>query len=135
MLCLGGRIAEYQQSVASWKDRVDWLGQSPLYRELVRIGGEPIVFGWMIFPGLKDLTVLVEDFKDRSIFMSMYNDIDWGQKDNEGSCKRNSSSVANMPKKFLSEIWSFLGPGCEENGTVRSPISQMVHDGTKSPKK
>ena len=49
VLCLGGRIAEYPQSVVSWKDRIDWFMQSPQYREDT-IDGEPVVFEWKHFP-------------------------------------------------------------------------------------
>ena len=55
-----------------------------------------------------------EDFKHRIIFMSMYNDIHWGQKGNQESCKRNSSDIAEHAEKFPRRHWSFLGPGSEE---------------------
>ena len=40
--CLGRRIAEYPRSVVSWKDRIVWFTQSPEYRELDNIDGEPV---------------------------------------------------------------------------------------------
>ena len=58
--------------------------------------------------------ILPESFKDRIIFMSIYNDIDWDRKGNEESCERNSSSVAKYARKFPKGHWSFLGPGSEE---------------------
>ena len=90
VLRLGGRIAEYPQSVTSWTDKIEWLVESIPHRELDRIDGEPVVFEWKIIPGLttlkllrevhnmmeKKLNVLPRDFKDRIIFMSMYSDID-----------------------------------------------------------
>ena len=42
VLCLGRRIAEYPRSVVSWKDRIVWFTQSPEYRELDNIDGEPV---------------------------------------------------------------------------------------------
>ena len=48
----------------------------------------------------EELKVQPKDFKDRIIFMSMYNDIDWNPKDNEDISKRNSSSVAEYAKDF-----------------------------------
>ena len=77
-------------------NRIDWFTQSPTYREQP----EPVVFEWKIFPGHTTLKLFrevqnmvekdhiqPEDFKDRIIFMSMYNDIVWGQKGNENICK------------------------------------------------
>ena len=65
------------------------------------------MFEWKIFPGHTTLTQLQkvqnmmekdnsqpESFKDRIIFMSMYNDICWSRKDKKESCKSNSPSVA-----------------------------------------
>ena len=56
-----------------------------------RIDGMPTDCEWKIFPGitalgllektlklLADLQCEPEDFTDRIIFMSMYNDIEWG---------------------------------------------------------
>ena len=34
VLFLGDQIAEYPQSVQSWKNRIEWFTQSPTYREL-----------------------------------------------------------------------------------------------------
>ena len=98
------------------------------YRELDRIDGEPVVFEWKIFPRHtslkllseaqimmeKELNVLPKDFKDRIIFMSMYNDIDGSPKDNEEICKRDVSSVAECAKDFLRGHWFFFGHGSQE---------------------
>ena len=85
VLCLGGRIADYPRSETSGKDRVEWFTQSPEYREVVSIDGEPVVFEWKIFPGhttlqlLQEIQITMEEiflhkkFEDRIIFMSMYN--------------------------------------------------------------
>ena len=45
--CLGDRIAEYPRSVASWQDKIDGFTQSPEYRELDSVDGEPVVFEWI----------------------------------------------------------------------------------------
>ena len=63
---------------------------------LDRIDGEPVVLEWKIkgtqrrsslceveHMMKKELNVLPNNFKDRIIFMSMYDDIDWSQKDND----------------------------------------------------
>ena len=94
VLCLGGRIADYQLVVTSWTDTIEWFTDSAPYRELDRKDGEPDVFEWKIFSGHttlkllrevknmmeKKLKVLPKDLKDRIIFMSKYSDIDWNQK-------------------------------------------------------
>ena len=63
------------------------------------------MFEWKLFPGhitlrlLREVQIMVEkepnvlprDFKDRIIFISIYSDIDWNQKDKEEICTRASS--------------------------------------------
>ena len=75
-----------------------------------------------------------EGFKDRTIFMSMSNDIDWGRQGNEENCLQNSVSVAAYAARFPKGHWSFLGPGSEENGLLHSLTNWTVR-GTESLKK
>ena len=53
-----------------------------------------------------------EEFKDRIIFMSMFNDID--RKKNDENCISNAERVKNYAMKFSQGRWTFLGPGSEE---------------------
>ena len=46
-----------------------------------------------------------EQFNDRIVLMSMYNDIVWGEKGNTEECVQNS--------RFPRGRWSLLGPGSE----------------------
>ena len=55
-----------------------------------------------------------EQFNDRIIFMSMYNDIACQEKGNKERCEYISQTVANYARKFPRDRWSFLGPGSEE---------------------
>ena len=55
-----------------------------------------------------------EQFKGRIIFMSMFNDIGWGEKGNDEKCKSNAYEVANYARRFPRGHWSFLGPGSEK---------------------
>ena len=55
-----------------------------------------------------------EQFNDRLIFMSMYNDIVWEEKGNTEKCEFNSRTVANYARRFPHSHWSFLGPGSEK---------------------
>ena len=84
------------------------------------IDGEAIEFGWKMFPGFSSLSILheiqqdlekrkiqPEEFKDRIIFMSMFNDIDWKKRKDE-KCISNAEEIRNYAMKFLQ------GPGSEE---------------------
>ena len=53
------------------------------------------------------MSVEPEDFTGRIIFISMFNDISWGSKDNELSAKL----VSLYAKRFSPGKWSFLGAG------------------------
>ena len=63
---------------------------------------------------MTDLQCEPEHFKDRIIFMSMYNDIEWKAKRNKERCEYNSQTVANQCSQIPRGHWSFLGPGPEE---------------------
>ena len=102
VLCLG-KIHENPQSNDAWEQRLGWFKSSPEYRNFHRIDGEPIDFEWNIFPGfntlqlsdevkslLLELGETPENFTGRIIFMSMFNDISCGSRDNEKECKLNA---------------------------------------------
>ena len=87
----------------------DWDGlkTSQEYRDLDRIDGEPMEFEWNIFPGFNTLQLsdevknllhklgeTPEKFTGRIIFMSMFNDISCGSKDNEQGCLANAKLVS-----------------------------------------
>ena len=63
---------------------------------------------------MTDIQCEPENFKDRIIFMSMYNDIEWKAKGNNEQCEYNSQTVANYARKFPRGHWSFLGPASEK---------------------
>ena len=84
-------------------------------------------FEWNIFPGFTTLQLChkvqelqfrlgetPENFTGRIIFMSMFNDISWGSKDNEKECKSNAQLVPLFAKRFGAGQWSFLGLGSEK---------------------
>ena len=89
--------------------------------------GEPMEFEWNIFPGfttlqlcnkvqevLSRLSIQPEDFTGRIIFMSMFNDISWGNKDHEQECELNADLVSIYARRFPPGRWSFLGAGSEK---------------------
>ena len=122
-----GKMSENPLSNIVWDDKLTWFKSSSQYRALDRIDGEPMKFEWNIFPGftrlqlcskvqelLSRLSVQPEDFTGRIIFMSMFNDISWGSKDNEQECESSAQLVSIYAKRFSPGRWSFLGPGSEK---------------------
>ena len=55
-----------------------------------------------------------EEFTGRIIFMSMFNDISWGSKDNEQECELSAKLVSICARRLSPGRWSFLGPGSEK---------------------
>ena len=55
-----------------------------------------------------------EEFTGRIIFMSMFNDISSGSKDNDQECELSAKLVSIYARKFSPGRWSFLGPGSEK---------------------
>ena len=111
----------------AWKKRIEWITTSQSYRDYDGFSGEPTEFKWNIFPGfdtlqlygkVKDLLSRLgetpETFTGRILFMSMFNDISCGTKDNERECLANAKIVSIFAKKFGIGQWSFIGPGSEK---------------------
>ena len=107
-----------------WEDKLTWFKSSPQHRTLDTIDGEPMEFEWCIFPVfttlqlcnkvqefMSKMSVQPEDFTERIIFMSMFNDISWGSQDNEQECQLNTNLVSVSAKRFSPGRWSFFGPG------------------------
>ena len=117
---------ENPQSNYAWEQRLEWFKSAPEYRTLDRLDGEPMEFEWNIFPGfntlqlsqevqelLLSLNETLENFTGRIIFMSMFNDISRGSKDNK-KCESSAQLVSIYAKRFSPGRWSFLGPGSEK---------------------
>ena len=126
VLCLG-KMNEKPQSNTAWEDRLAWFKSSQEYRALDRIDGEPMEFERKIFPGFTTLQLCQkvqslllrldetpENFTGRSIFMSMFNDISCGSRDNVKECESNTRLVSLYAKRLGTGQWSFLGPGSEK---------------------
>ena len=125
LLCLGTRTLNQKMH-----GKTEWCGStdSSEYRTLDRIDGEPLEMEWNIFPGfttwelctevqelLSKLSLTPGKFIERIIFMSMFNDISWGSKDNKKECESNAQLVSLYAKRFGAGQWSFLGPGSERS--------------------
>ena len=104
VLCLG-KVNQNPTSKTVWEEQLGWFKDSPQYRTLDTIDGEPMEFEWNIVPGFTTLELVrevqklmskmgePEQFQGRIIFMSMFNDIIWRNKDNETECIANSTIV------------------------------------------
>ena len=121
VLCLGS-ISD--QPVEVWKNKIKWYLENRHLKDLNRIDEEPMEFEWKIIPGFTTLGILEEiqniiiesqceseQSEGRIIFMSMYNDIIWGERGNTEKCIMNSVTVANYALRFPRGHCSFLGPG------------------------
>ena len=126
VLCLG-KIHQHPNSNESWKNRIEWITTSQSYRNFDGINGESTEFEWNIFPGLDTLQLCdkVKDllsrlgetpanFTGRILFMSMFNDISCGTKDNEQGCLAHARVVSLYAKRFGTGQWSFIGPSSEK---------------------
>ena len=115
------------QSYMAWEDKLTWFNSSREYRALDRIDGEPIEFEWNIFQGFTTLQLrhkvqklllrlgeTPENFIGRIIFMSMFNNISWGSKNNKKKCESNAQLVSLFAKRFGAGRSSFLGLGSEK---------------------
>ena len=88
VLCLG-KVNQNPTSNTVWEQQLGWFKDSPRYRTLDTIDGEPMEFEWNIFTGFTTLQLVDEvrkfmnkmsdpdQFQGRIIFMSMFNDIIW----------------------------------------------------------
>ena len=126
VLCLG-KIHRNPESNKVWKERIGWITSSQSYRNFDGIDGEPTEFEWNIFPGFDTLKLCdkvksllsrigetPEIFTGRILFMSMFNDISSGTRDNEQECLANARLVSLYARKFGKGQWSFIGPGSEK---------------------
>ena len=99
--CLGGQVDVVQEFIT-----IQNFGQL--------IDGEPMEFEWNIFPGfttlqlcskfqefMSKMSVVPEDFKGRINFMSMFNDIPWGSKENKQECELSAQLVSIYAKKIF----------------------------------
>ena len=98
-------------------------------------------FEWNIFPGfdtlqlygkVKDLLSRLgetpEHFTGRILFMSMFNDISCGTKDNEEECLTKAKFVSSYAKRFGKGQWSFIGPGSEKWYSMKEDSPQGIWD-------
>ena len=114
LYCVLGRSNKNPESNKVWEQRLGWIKSSQSYRNFDRIDGEPTEFEWNIFPGFDTLQLCdkvksllsrlgetPEKFTGRILFMSMFNDISCGTRDNEQECLAN----ARLVSLYARNIW------------------------------
>ena len=126
VLCLG-KILQNPQSNDAWEHSLGWLKSFSKLKKLRqnrrRANGIRVEY----FPGYNTLQLseevkslllrldeTPENFTGRIIFMSMFNDISCGSKDNEKECLANAKLVSQYARRFGKGQWSFIGPGSEK---------------------
>ena len=112
--------------------------QTDSYRDLFGIDGEPIGLTSLeilrkIQKDLQEQNIEPENFSERIIFMSMFNDIYGTRRGNLEHCFSNSEQVKNYAKKFMQGHWTFLGPECEKkwHGQSHYPPGGIWQDTAK----
>ena len=123
VLCCGKMNGNPRANTAR-EEILGWFKDSPQYRTLDTIGGEPMEFEWIIFPGfttlqlcykvqefMSKMSIQPEGFTGRIISMSMFTYISWGSKDNEQECESSANLGSIYARRFSPQRWSFLGPG------------------------
>ena len=120
------------------KARLNGFWETHYLEDLDRIDGKQLEFEWTIFPGFTTLQILgeiqnmmtetqcePEQFQGRMIFMSMYNDIVWGEKGNEELWIANFKIVEDSAKRFAHDIGRFLDLDQKRNGTELVRTNRM----------
>ena len=85
-----------EEPVEAWKYKIKWYLENRYLEDLSLVDEESTEFEWKIFPGITTLDILeeiqkfikemqfeLEQFNDRIIFMSMYNDTAWGEEETQ----------------------------------------------------
>ena len=129
VLCLG-KMNQNPTSNTVWQDKLTWFKSSSQCRTLDTIDGEPMEFEWNIFPGITTLQLCnkvqeflskmsdPQHFRGRLVFMSIFNNIILGTKDNEKECIANSTLVSLFAKRFPAGRQSFSDLGQRQSGIL-----------------
>ena len=126
VLCLG-KLHENPQSNDAWEQRLGWLKSSSKLQKLwqnrrrahgIRVEYSPriqyVAAQWRSQKFTVEIRRDTRNFHRKYFFMSMFNDISCGTKDNEEECLANARLVSLYAKRFGKGQWSFIGPGSEK---------------------
>ena len=138
-----GKVTQNPASNTVWEEQLSWFKDSPQYRTLDTIDGEPMEIEWNIFPGFTTLQLVdkvqefmnkmgdPEQFQGRIIFMSMFNDIIWRSTDNERECIANATLVSLFAKDFQQDVGYSLDLDQKRSGILLTSIDHE-ENGTES---
>ena len=144
VLCVGKKEQNPGVADEKWTGQVEDLKRYPSYQDAVGIDGEATEFEWKKFPGFNTLTILkgihmdlerknnkLENFKDRIILMSMFNDIEWRK--NDENCVPNARI---MQRGFYQDIGLFCVQVRRTDGTVvlkmdNGTVQDSLHSSTR----
>ena len=129
-LCMGEGRGISPERVKAWKEKIDWFLNSRQYKELDRVDVEPMEFEWTNFPAFTTLQIFAgsqnmmieircetEQLQGRIIFMSLYNDIVWGENGNRETVLRILSWFQSMLENVRKDIGRFLSLDQRRSGT------------------
>ena len=135
VLCVGWMEDGPRAAERRWKGQVEDLRMYSSHQDAVGIHGEAIEFEWTFFPGFstlssfqeiqKDLAeknIEPENFQDRIIFMSIFNDILW--KTGDEKCILNAERVKNYAKKTYQDMGHFWVQGRTRDGKANLTITK-----------
>ena len=141
LYCVLIRSSRTPQSNSAWEERFGLFKSSLVYRNFDRIDGEPMEVEWNIFPGFSTLQLSEEvkslllglgetphNFRGRTLFLSMFNDICCGSRDNEKECESNADLVSLMQKDFEQDSVHFIGFGSEKWSFISEDSPQGIWD-------
>ena len=126
------------EPIVAWKNKIRWYLENNHLKDLNRVDSKPTEFEWKIFPRIttlglleeiqklmKDLQCEPEHFNDRIIFMSMYNDIVWGEK---RKTQKGVNVIHRQLRIMLADSLAVVGhswdPGQKRNGREPTLINQ-----------
>ena len=120
------KVSSQAEAKTRWSSQVEEFQMYYVVDEFHGIDGEAIEFEWNILPriyyhiadslqqiqdNLQSENIETEQFPDKIIFMSMFNDIDWAKRNIGETCASNSEKVKSYAQKFSARSLTFIGLG------------------------
>ena len=122
-LCVG-QMRDTPDAIERWKGQVERLKLHSSHQDATNFPGFSSLS--MLQEIQKDLAgknIQSEEFKDRIIFMSMFNDIGW--KTNDENSISNAEQVKHYAMRFSQGHWTFLGVGSGEKRSVMAILLML----------
>ena len=136
------KVHQHPESNEAWKKRIEGITTDKSCRDYDGVNGEPTEFEWNIFSGFTTLQLsekvksllyrsgeTPETFTGRILFVSMFNDISCGTRDNEQECLANARLVSLYARRFGKGQWSFIGTGSDKKwSSIKVDSPQGIWD-------